>query len=101
MEDFERKIPDGVMCDVPVQAEVEKAYRRGFHQGAAAFLLALQEGAADSEMRVWLERLFTWRLKTAKWVAGHTVKPVHPPVAPPFPRSKKHGVRAWRRVLGG
>jgi hypothetical protein len=92
-------IPDCVLPGELARVDVEKAYRRGFHQGAALFLQALQEGATDAELRVWLERLLAWRRRTADWTGERPVKPVSPLAEPPYEFIRSAGVRAWRRAL--
>jgi hypothetical protein len=96
-----RPLRDCVMPGQPVRADVEKAYRRGFHQGAALALGALREGASVEELFLWVERLRTWRRRTADWTGERPVKPRQPPAAPPFPARQGSGVRAWRRALAG
>lgn len=42
----------------------EMAYRRGFYQGAAAAIEAMEEGFSLKQMRSWLfPRLYRWRYK--------------------------------------
>jgi hypothetical protein len=42
----------------------EKAFRRGYHQGAQeAVTLILTEGVAKSAVLRWMERLYLWRMK--------------------------------------
>jgi hypothetical protein len=43
---------------------IEKAFRRGYHQGAQeAAALILTEGVAKSAVLRWIERLYLWRMK--------------------------------------
>jgi hypothetical protein len=72
-------------CGVPwekVPAEVEAAYRRGFHQGVAIALAALANGATIRDLRGWEHRLSVWRYSERfrkPWQAGELVAPVWPP----------------------
>src|SRR5262245_22804155 len=94
-------LPDCVLPGEPARADVEKAYRRGFHQGAAIFLQALLEGASDAELHLWLERVRSWRLLAAAWTGERPVKSARPPEEPPYGRRGSPGIRAWRRALKG
>jgi hypothetical protein len=94
-------LSDCVLPGEPARADVEKAYRRGFHQGAALFLESLLEGATDAEMRLWLERVREWRRAAASWTGKKTVKPTRPPQEPPYGRRGSRGLRSWERALGG
>jgi hypothetical protein len=92
-------VPDGVLPGGRVRADVEKAYRRGFHQGAALLLEALDEGADRAEVLLWLERLRAWRRRAAGWTGRKSVRPQVPPREPPYDARHSRGVRAWRRSL--
>src|SRR5262245_21189613 len=46
---------------------VERAYRRGYFQGAALCLAALRDGVPVEELELWERRLFAWRLKATEW----------------------------------
>ena len=66
-----------------VEAQVEKAYRRGFHQGACAAVEAMEDGASLILLNRWLDRLHTWRLSGLRWRLGQSVVANRPPSLPP------------------
>jgi hypothetical protein len=81
-QDYTPPIPDCILPGEPVRADVGKAYRRGFYQGAAILLRHLQEGASVPELQRWVMQLLAWRGKTSGWTADQSVEPVRPPVGP-------------------
>src|ERR1700734_643557 len=46
-----------------VAEQIELAYRRGFHQGAAAAVEAVDEGFSLVQLQAWVMRLYRWRRK--------------------------------------
>jgi hypothetical protein len=51
-----------------VDSEVERAYRRGFAQGAAQTLYAMEDGASLATVTQWVwEQLWPWRGKVRAW----------------------------------
>lgn len=72
-------------CAIPgeyVPAEVEKAYRRGFSQGAAICLYAAQAGIPLDEIEAWTMKVYGWRMKAVEWEPGQVVKAAFPPPDP-------------------
>ena len=66
-----------------VIAEVEKAYRRGFVQGAAVCMYSIRDdGASMAQIEKWVMRLMDWRRKSRLWRKGQTVKAECPPEEP-------------------
>jgi hypothetical protein len=66
-----------------VPAEAEKAYRRGFMQGAAIALDAVESGAPMSQVSDWVYvTLAAWRRKATDWKPRGRVKAVPPPAEP-------------------
>ena len=82
---------DCVMPGEPVLSDQEKAYRRGFHQGAWTAMNAIREGVPLHKVGAWLNRLHAWRLKGHLWLRGAKVKPVFPPAAPDHSKQKTPG----------
>jgi hypothetical protein len=66
-----------------VEAHVEKAYRRGFHQGACAAVEAMEDGASLVVLTHWLGQLHAWRLSGLRWQLGQSVVAKRPPSLPP------------------
>jgi hypothetical protein len=79
---YEDHCDDSVIPGEPVLSDQEKAYRRGFHQGAWMATNAIREGATLHQMDLWIRRLHAWRIKAHLWLRGARVKPVCPPPAP-------------------
>jgi len=78
-------------------AEVEKAYRRGFQQGAAIALGAVENGARMSALLDWAcGALFRWRKRSSRWKAGDLVR-VEFPAPAPQRASKKRPQRGMTR----
>lgn len=68
-----------------VDAEVEAAYRRGYAQGAAQTLYAVQEGVPLAKVENWIfGKLWEWRYKWRQWKTQQ-VKGVLPPDRPRRP----------------
>ena len=53
--------PDSATAGAQVELAVELAFRRGFHQGAALTVRALEAGASIPTLRGWLAELRRWR----------------------------------------
>ena len=72
-----------------VEAQVEKAYRRGFHQGASAAVEAMEDGATLILLNRWLGQLYAWRMSGLRWQPGQSVVAKRPPSLLPstYPRS--------------
>jgi hypothetical protein len=62
-----------IEMDPARQAQFEQAYRRGYAQGAAAAVDALERSYTLPALRAWLDRLMDWRY------AFHTVGDRGPP----------------------
>ena len=53
--------PDHATAGAQATIDVEQAYRRGFHQGAALTVRAVEAGASIPALRAWLADLRLWR----------------------------------------
>ncbi len=53
--------PDHATAGAQATIDVEQAYRRGFHQGAALTVRAVEAGASTATLRDWLAGLRLWR----------------------------------------
>jgi hypothetical protein len=75
-DDMANAIQDCVMPGEKVLAEQEKAYRRGFAQGAyECFVQLTQEGRSESEIEKWINyKLMDWRREMGCPERGSMVK---------------------------
>jgi hypothetical protein len=73
---------DCAMLGEPVPAEAEKAYRRGFSQGAALAYYAIRDGATLAAVEGWIEDVMDWRHEGNGWRTGQEVPARRPPREP-------------------
>lgn len=78
-----------------VDAVVERAYRRGFYQGAYLAFYEMLRGVGDAELSEWLDRVHTWRYHAKRLDTGR-VKLKLPPELP----TERPALRAQRRAKG-
>jgi hypothetical protein len=67
-----------------VDPEVERAYRRGFNDGADATFNAFRDGVAILDVAFWLGRVAGWSGRPFAWTGERLVRKEYPPVAPPW-----------------
>jgi len=73
------KLADGAAPGTIIQADVEKAYRRGFAQGVLTAQYFLERGIDPDDMVRWVATIEKWRRCGAKWIKGQPVLVQWPP----------------------
>lgn len=82
-ENIGEEIPDCPPFKKKVDAEIEKAYRRGFCQGVSATRQWLEAGMRHGHLIKWeFDFLFGWRYESQGWMIGDQVMPEDPPKPP-------------------
>lgn len=80
-------------------AEVEKAYRRGFAQGAHVVIICLQNDVFSNDLFAWIDVVDEWRGQGAEWKPGEQVRVVDPlnPVLVRVPMQE--ALSAWKQRM--
>ncbi|MFA5767381.1 MAG: hypothetical protein WC919_05650 [Candidatus Paceibacterota bacterium] len=73
------KLNDGAAPGAIVQADVEKAYRRGFAQGVLTAQYFLERGIDPEDMARWAAVIEKWRECGSRWIKGQPVLAQWPP----------------------
>jgi hypothetical protein len=87
----DEQISDCAMPGEKVLSDAEKAYRRGFAQGAHEMHYAYEAGIQHYHAERWLLRVLTWRGKGRLWKTGRKVKSERPPVWESMVKAKPNG----------
>jgi len=82
------KLGDGAAPGSIAQADIEKAYRRGFAQGVSTAQYFLEKGMTEEEMEQWEILIEKWRECGSRWIKGQPVLVQWPP-EPKIKKAKK------------
>lgn len=86
-----RQVLDMLADSSELRREVEKAYRRGFSQGAACGAYSVAEGYTAEQLEQWRKDVYQWRCKVHREAPASSVLQWAIQSPPPMPKGLKGG----------